>query len=154
MKTFLEYVAEDILSKYGTNLSRTVVVFPNKRASLFLNDALARLARRPIWSPSYITISELFRRHSPLKIADPLKQVCDLHRTYMEVTGFEESIEHFFGWGQLLISDFDDIDKNMAPADMVFANLRDIREYDDISFLNDIGFNYYRCFHDDHNYCK
>ena len=137
MKTFLEYVAEDILSKYGTNLSRTVVVFPNKRASLFLNDALARLARRPIWSPSYITISELFRRHSPLKIADPLKQVCDLHRTYMEVTGFEESIEHFFGWGQLLISDFDDIDKNMAPADMVFANLRDIREYDDISFLND-----------------
>lgn len=137
MKTFLEYVAEDILSKYGTNLSRTVVVFPNKRASLFLNDALARLARRPIWSPSYITISELFRRHSPLKIADPLKQVCDLHHTYMEVTGFEESIEHFFGWGQLLISDFDDIDKNMAPADMVFANLRDIREYDDISFLND-----------------
>ena len=137
MKTFLEFVAEDILSKYGTNLSRTVVVFPNKRASLFLNDALARLARRPIWSPSYITISELFRRHSPLKIADPLKQVCDLHHTYMEVTGFEESIEHFFGWGQLLISDFDDIDKNMAPADMVFANLRDIREYDDISFLND-----------------
>ena len=44
MKEFLEYVAEDIIQKYGTDLSRTVVVFPNKRASLFLNEHLARLA--------------------------------------------------------------------------------------------------------------
>ena len=50
MKTFLEFVAEDILRKYGTDLSRTAVVFPNKRASLFLNDALARLAGKPLWS--------------------------------------------------------------------------------------------------------
>ena len=42
MKSFLEYVAEDIISKYGTDLSHTVVVFPNKRASLFLNEHLAR----------------------------------------------------------------------------------------------------------------
>ena len=48
---FLEHVAEDLLSKYGTNLSRVAVVFPNKRASLFLNDHLARLAGLPI-SPS------------------------------------------------------------------------------------------------------
>ena len=139
MKTFLEYVAEDIISKYGTQLAHTAVVFPNKRASLFLNDALARLAGRPLWSPTYITISELFRRHSKLKVADPIKLVCDLFRSYSEVTGFEENmtLDHFYGWGQLLITDFDDIDKNMAPAEKVFANLRDIHEFDDISYLND-----------------
>ena len=49
MKTFLEYVAEDIIRKYGTNLARTAVIFPNKRASLFLNDALAHVAGQPIW---------------------------------------------------------------------------------------------------------
>ena len=60
MKSFLEHVAEDIISKYGTNLSRTAVVFPNKRASLFLNEHLARLSKgKPLWSPAYITISEL-----------------------------------------------------------------------------------------------
>ena len=64
MKTFLETVAHDIITKYGTDLSRTAVVFPNKRASLFLNEHLARLADRPLWSPAYITISDLFRRHS------------------------------------------------------------------------------------------
>ena len=66
MNSFLEYVASDILAKYGTDLSRTAIVFPNKRASLFLNDALARQAQKPIWSPVYITISDLFRQYSPL----------------------------------------------------------------------------------------
>ena len=51
MKNFLQYVAEDILHKNGTNLSRVTIVFPNKRASLFLNEELARMANRPIWSP-------------------------------------------------------------------------------------------------------
>ena len=73
MKTFLQYIAQDIISKYGTNLSRIAVVFPNKRASLFLNEELARLADKPLWSPSYITISDLFRRHSKLQAGDPIK---------------------------------------------------------------------------------
>ena len=81
MKSFLEYVAEDIISKYGIDLSHTVVVFPNKRASLFLNEHLARQARHPIWSPVYITISELFRRLTTLQTADPIKLVCDLHKS-------------------------------------------------------------------------
>ena len=137
MPTFLEHIAQDILQKYGNDLSRIAVVFPNKRASLFLNDALARLAGRPIWSPSYITISELFRRHSTLQVADNIKLVCDLHRVYTRVTGYDETLDHFYGWGQLLLTDFDDIDKNMAPPKQVFTNLRDIHELDDTSYLTD-----------------
>jgi hypothetical protein len=138
MKSFLEYVAEDIIRKYGTDLSRTAVVFPNKRASLFLNDHLARLTNgKPLWSPAYITISELFRQQSSLSVADPIKLVCDLHKSFCLHTGSDETLDKFYGWGQLLISDFDDIDKNMADADRVFANLRDIHELDDLSYLTD-----------------
>ena len=137
MKSFLEYVAEDLLSKYGTDFSRIAVVFPNKRASLFLNEHLARLTGKPIWSPAYITISDLFRSHSPLKVADPIKLVCELHKCFIGCTGIDETIDHFYGWGQLLLADFDDLDKNMAPADKVFANLRDIHELDDISYLTE-----------------
>ena len=155
MKTFLEYVAEDIIRKYGTDLSRTVVVFPNKRASLFLNEALVRLAGRPIWSPAYITISQLFRSQSELTVADPVKLVCDLHRSYVDVTGFDETLDHFYGWGQLLLTDFDDIDKHIAPADKVFANLRDYREFDDVSYLSqeqrDAIRKFFSNFTDDHN---
>ena len=137
MNSFLEYVAEDILKKYGTNLSRVAVVFPNKRASLFLNEHLARQAQQPIWSPAYITISELFRQQSDTHVADPIQSVCLLHQSFCEVTGSAETLDKFYGWGQLLLSDFDDIDKNMADADRVLANLRDIHELDDLSYLTD-----------------
>lgn len=137
MKSFLEYVAEDIIQKYGTNLSRIAIVFPNKRASLFLNEALARQAQRPIWSPAYITISNLFRQQSDLHVADPILSVCLLHQSFCAMTGSTETLDKFYGWGQLLLSDFDDIDKNMADADRVLANLRDLHELDDISYLTD-----------------
>ena len=137
MKTFLKYVARDILKKYGNNLSDIAVVFPNKRAALFLNESLARLSDGPIWSPTYITISDLFRKHSDLVVGDPIKLICDLHKTFVECTGINETLDHFYGWGQLLISDFDDIDKNMADANKLFANLSDIHELDDISYLTE-----------------
>lgn len=155
MKTFLETVAHDIITKHGTDLSRTAVVFPNKRASLFLNEHLARLADRPLWSPAYITISDLFRRHSKLATADPIKLICDLHKSFVACTGLNETLDHFYGWGQLLLSDFDDIDKNMADAAKVFANLRDIHEFDDASFLTEeqkeMLKKFFSNFSDDHN---
>ena len=135
-KTFLEYVAEDIIGKYGTDLSRIAVVFPNKRAALFLNEHLARIAGQPIWSPAYITISDLFRQHTDLKTADPIKLICDIHKSFTKCTGIDETLDHFYGWGQLLLADFDDIDKNMADADSIFCNLKDIHELDDISYLD------------------
>ena len=155
MKEFLAYVAEDILRKYGTNLSQIAVVFPNKRASLFLNEHLARLAGKPLWSPTYITISELFRQQTDIQVADPIKQVCDLHKSFCQQTGSTETLDKFYGWGQLLLADFDDIDKNMADADRVFANLRDIHELDDISYLTEeqreMIRRFFSNFSDDHN---
>ena len=155
MVSFLEKVAEDLLARYGENLSRVAVVFPNKRASLFLNDHLARLAGHPIWSPAYITISDLFRSHSQLKVADPLLLVCELYKSFTHCTGIDETLDHFYGWGQLLLSDFDDLDKNMGPADKIFANLRDIHELDDVSYLTDeqreMIRRFFSNFTDDHN---
>ena len=155
MKTFLKYVARDILEKYGNNLSDIAIVFPNKRAALFLNESLARLTDHPIWSPSYITISDLFRKHSTLKVGDPIKLVCDLHKTFVACTGIDETLDHFYGWGQLLITDFDDVDKNMAEAEKLFANLSDIHELDDISYLTEeqkvLIRKFFSNFNDDHN---
>lgn len=137
MKKFLEYVAEDIVNKYGTNLSNIAVVFPNKRASIFLNEQLAIKAGRPLWSPAYITISDFFRQHSSLLIGDSIKLICEIHKSFTECTQIDESLDHFYGWGQLLLADFDDIDKNMADASNVFKNIKDIHELDDISYLTD-----------------
>ena len=155
MKSFLAFVAQDILQKYGNDLSDIAIVFPNKRASLFLNEQLARLVDHPLWSPTYITISDLFRQHTPLKVADPIKLVCDLHKSFVNCTGIDETLDHFYGWGQLLITDFDDVDKNMASAQHLFANLRDIHELDDVSYLTEeqkeIIKKFFSHFSEDHN---
>lgn len=137
MKKFLEHVADDIINKYGTNLSRIAVVFPNKRASLFLNEYIAKKAKHPIWSPAYITISEFFCQNSSLSIGDPIKLICEIHKSFTKCTGIDENLDHFYGWGQLLLADFDDIDKNMADASNVFKNIKDIHELDDISYLDE-----------------
>lgn len=134
--TFLEFVAKDLINKHGNTLSQVAVVFPNKRASIFLNEYLARIVNKPLWSPAYITISDLFRKHSQLIVGDQIKLICILYKIYVKHTGSEESLDHFYGWGQILLADFDDIDKNMADAKKVFANLRDIHEFDDISYLS------------------
>lgn len=155
MKAFLKIVAKDILEKYGTDMSDIAVVFPNKRASLFLNNYLAQLAHKPIWTPTYITISDLFRRHSDLKVADPIKSICDLHKTFVKCTGIDETLDHFYGWGQLLLADFDDVDKNMVDSKQLFANLSDIHELDDVSYLTDYQKEmirkFFSNFSDDHN---
>lgn len=137
IKSFLTYVAEDIYKRYGADLSRLTVVFPNKRAALFLNQELARMAEKPIWAPAYVTISELFRSRSQLSIANPIQSVCLLHKSYTSVTGIDETLDHFFGWGQLLLADFDDIDKNMADAQQLFHNVRDLHELDSIEYLDE-----------------
>ena len=78
--TFLEFVAKDLINKYGDTLSQVAVVFPNKRASIFLNEYLARIVNKPLWSPAYITISDLFRKHSQLIVGDQIKLICILYK--------------------------------------------------------------------------
>ena len=137
IKSFLTYVAEDLYKRYGADLTQLTVVFPNKRAALFLNQELAHIAEKPIWAPAYVTISELFRSRSQFSIANPIQSVCLLHKSYTSVTGIDETLDHFFGWGQLLLADFDDIDKNMADARQLFHNVRDLHELDSIEYLGE-----------------
>ncbi len=128
METFLKEVAQDLYTKNGGNMADTVVVFPNKRASLFFNEHLARQARHPIWAPSYRSISELFRDASPLKTGDSVELVCHLYKIFVEATGSKETLDEFYFWGEMLIADFDDADKNLVDTATLFSNLKDLND--------------------------
>lgn len=128
METFLKQVAHDLYAKTGGQLGKTAVVFPNKRASLFFNEYLSQESSRPLWSPAYISISELFGKCSSLQTGDSIKLVCDLHKVFCQVTGSEETLDEFFFWGEMLIADFDDADKNLVNTDTLFSNLKDLND--------------------------
>lgn len=138
MESFLKLVAADLYKHTEGNLAHTAVVFPNKRAGLFFNEYLAQESDSPIWSPAYVSISELFRSLSPWEVGDPVKLVCELYKIFRRETQSTETLDDFFFWGEMLISDFDDADKNKVDTDKLFSNLQDLRNImDDYTFIDD-----------------
>ena len=139
MEPFLKTVAEDLYGKFGSEngLADITVVFPNRRARLFFDDFLSACSAQPVWSPQYTTIEELFQSQSDLRQADRIEMVTLLHKIYQEELHIDESLDSFWSWGELMLADFDDVDRNLAPADQLFSLLREQRELSDTSFLTD-----------------
>ena len=135
METFIQLTAQDIIRRFGTNLRDITVVFPNKRAGLFMNQQLAAAADRPVWAPRYSTISELFDSLSDFTRCDDIQAVCELHAAYSRLVPDAEPLDQFYGWGEIMLADFDDIDKHLADARQLFSNIYSIKELDDNRFI-------------------
>ena len=127
MQSFLQLVANDLYAKLKGDIARVVIIFPNKRANLFFNEYLAIKSGRPLWAPVSMTISKLFDSLSNLKTGDTIQLVCELYEAFRAETGTHETLDDFYFWGELLISDFDDLDKNLVDNSKLFSNLQDLR---------------------------
>lgn len=135
---FLQRVADDLFSEYGENLSQVTIIAPNKRANLFFNQYLAKhITDKPLWTPKFSTIGEMFESLCPLNIADPIQQICKLYEAYKTVSKTDESLDKFYSWAELMKNDFEDIDNNLADAEKLFRNIEDLEELKDFSFLSD-----------------
>ena len=135
MKSFLSSVATSLLQRFGNNLSQLVVVFPGKRASLFLDQALMEASPTPVWTPTYRTISELFAEASSYTLCDPVESICRLYRAYAAHVEQPQTLDQFYSWGEVLLADFDDIDKQLVDVQQLFTNIRDLRQLDDNSYI-------------------
>lgn len=129
MDGFLKQVAGELHGRYGDDISSLSVVLPNRRARLFFGEALAAIINKPVWQPHYPTVDTLAEELSGLAAGDRLRLITELFKIYR---GFHpaESFDTFYFWGELLLSDFDAIDKYRVDADTLFANLIDLRELD------------------------
>ena len=132
MTPFLKLVANDVYRRFNGRLENVAVVFPNKRAALFFNQYLLENNNNaPMWSPHYMTISELLQQGSNLTVGDPILLVSKLYKEYIAPCNsgkVPESLDNFYYWGEMLIKDFDDIDKHLANAKQLFANIKELRE--------------------------
>ena len=134
MKSFLTQVAEALYSKYGRGIADVVMLFPSQRARLFFTQALSEVAEDAVWSPRYTTIEELMCQISTLRTADRIRLVSELYRVYSRF--HSEDFDHFYHWGEMLIADFDMVDKYMVDAEALFCNIADIKDIEaDLSYL-------------------
>ena len=128
MASFLQLLAKDIIHKYGEDFGHLTIIFPNKRAGLFLADELSRQISKPVWMPEILTLTEYIGKYTGLKKADNLALIIKLYKSYTRVSGSTEKFEDFYFWGSMLLGDFDDIDKYRADARDLFSNLIALKE--------------------------
>jgi CRISPR/Cas system-associated exonuclease Cas4 (RecB family) len=130
MTYFLEDVSRYLFDHNHSDLRNTVVVFPNRRAHLFFNKHLSGFSSSPIWAPQYFTISDFVQQISALQLADPLTLIFRLFKVYKEVTGSNETFDTFYYYCEMILADFDDIDKNRVDAGMIYQDLSDLKAID------------------------
>lgn len=136
METFLGNVARYLYDKYGDDISNVRILLPNNRSRLFLLDELGKLIAKPVWQPEYGTIDEMMHQVSGLAAVDRVRAVVELFSIYSKY--HNETLDSFYFWGEMLLSDFDQVDKYMVDADMLFANLTDLKEIDSgLSYFNE-----------------
>ena len=136
MTPFLKQIAELFYEHYGANVQRIAFVFPNRRSGLFFRKYLSETASKPIFSPTILTINELFCKLNPKQTVDPVKLIFLLYDVYLRQSRSQETFDNFIHWGKMLLNDFDDMDKNLIDAKQLFTNVSDLNNIEkDFSFL-------------------
>lgn len=140
MTTFLRQIAERYYEEFGCRMESVAFVFPNRRAGVFFRQALASVASEPMFAPDILAINDLFLRESALLQADRVTLMFCLYQAYCKVMPqpTQETFDRFCFLGEMLLADFNDIDKYMADARQVFQNIGDLKELErDMTWLND-----------------
>jgi hypothetical protein len=124
---FLKEIAAILLKPGEYNLAETWVVFPNKRARLYLSKFIGELTDKPVWAPRYVSINELMEGLSGLVLADRLTLLFELFSVYRQATGSPENFDNFYPYADALLADFDETDKYLANASDLFSNLAGLK---------------------------
>jgi CRISPR/Cas system-associated exonuclease Cas4 (RecB family) len=127
MTPFLYRLSAELLEKYGKDISRICIVFPSRRAGLYFRKYLSRDISGPIWMPAVLGIEDFITKYSPYNIADKMTLIFELFEVYRQY-GEDESFDRFYPWGEMLLNDFDEIDKNLAAPDYLFRILKEQRQ--------------------------
>jgi CRISPR/Cas system-associated exonuclease Cas4 (RecB family) len=128
MNPFLKQVAAYLYQNHQPELSDYCLVFPGRRAGVFFTAYLNEMVESPMIAPEITTISELISSLSGLHQAETVELVLKLQEVYSQITGHIETFDEFFFWGEILLADFDDVDKYLLNADDLFRNISDLKE--------------------------
>lgn len=134
MKTFLESFSEYVVSNYSDNLINSCVIFPSRRAGLFFQKQLAEKINKTSWLPEITTLNEFISANSDIQLTENLQLIYRLYKVFCKVTSINENFDEFYFWGQVILSDFNDIDKELIDAEKLYSNLSDIKQIDNTFF--------------------
>ncbi len=128
--SFIEQLSEEILVCHKTDLDKLCIVFPTRRAALFLKKELSNKLTDPIWMPTILSIQDFIQELSPLKIEDSLTLLFDVFKIYNKYIP-EEYFDSFYTWGMQVLIDFNEIDKALVNTETLFKRIIELKEIED-----------------------
>lgn len=130
MTPFLRQVADHYL-KSAEDISRLVFIFPSRRAIVFfrkyLSEAVRESGGRPFIAPKLLTIEDFLSSLSPLRGQDQITLLDILYKEYARICSENklncESFDDFVFWGDIILGDYEDVDRYLADAKDLFRNV-------------------------------
>lgn len=132
MERFLSQCAKYIYLKHATELHNICLVFPNRRAGVFFTSYLQNEISGAVIAPETTTIGELISGYSDFHQAERLQLISILYDVFQKHTQTTETFDEFYFWGEILLADFNDVDRYLVNAKDLFRNIFDIKEIDSV----------------------
>ncbi|MBT8195577.1 MAG: hypothetical protein HKO56_06500, partial [Bacteroidia bacterium] len=136
MESFIQKVAGHLWEEGRNDYSNLCVVFPTKRACLAFRAQFSKKIDNPVWGPEVLAINDLIEQWEDVEVADELNLIFELYHCILKYDP-ELSFEQFYNRGKILLSDFEEVDKNIVDAQALFKNLYDLKEIDSFFYEDD-----------------
>jgi CRISPR/Cas system-associated exonuclease Cas4 (RecB family) len=132
MRPFLESLAIYLTENLKTGSGKeTRIILPNRRAGLFLQHHLSRTTSRVTWLPNICSIEDFIDEFSLFELREKVSAVLTLYDTYCGVKEHPEPLDEFYHWGEIILNDFDELDKYLVDAGMLFRNIASLKEIEE-----------------------
>ncbi|KOS06800.1 hypothetical protein AM493_12775 [Flavobacterium akiainvivens] len=130
MQTFLDKLSAEIIQSHGNNLNAITIVLPNKRARIFLLEALKRQLNGTVFAPTIISIEDFVQDVAGIRSIDSIELLFEFYEIYLVLTpkDKQQNFETFANWGKTLLGDFNEIDRYLLEPDKVLKYLENIQE--------------------------
>lgn len=126
---FTDQIADYIKEK-NLNLNQLTIVLPSERAKKYISASLFNAFKKPLLAPKMITIDRWIKNLSEKTVIDKTRALLRLFEIQLKDAKSEEdrSFDEFLTWGNMLLSDFDELDRYLLDSKQLFRNLADIKE--------------------------
>lgn len=139
MTPFLKQVAKHYFD-HTTSENDFCYVFPNRRSMLFFKKYYClqvKAAGITMFEPQMYTINDFFYKVYAGAPTERIDLLLNLYREYKKLIPNCEPLDEFIFWGEMILSDFNDVDKYLIDAEKLFTNVSQFKSMQDYSFLND-----------------
>lgn len=137
MASFINDVLND-LKKKNVNISDFIFILPSKRAGVFLKKELSNIYSQTFFSPYILSIEEFVEELSQLKQLSNIELLFEFYCVYLKNTSKEnlDNFDAFSKWAQILLQDFNEIDRYLIPQEQIFNYLSAIQDINHWSLEN------------------